>query len=61
MKTRIEANLGTLFLTFDEARQQCYQVERLQEAIRREPNSALGVLEYWLGSESLQGQPRVDA
>ena len=61
MKTRIDENLGTLFLTLDEARQQCYQVERLQEAIRREPKSALGVLEYWLGSDSPQGQTRVDA
>ena len=61
MKTRIEENLGTLFLTLDEARQQCYQVERLQEAIRREPNSALGVLEYWLGSDPIQGHTRVDA
>jgi len=61
MKTQIDENLGTLFLKLDEARQQCYQVERLQAAIRREPNSALGVLEYWLGSQSAQGAPRVDA
>jgi hypothetical protein len=61
MKTRLKEELGTLFLTFDEARQQCYQVERLKEAIRRKPETALGVLEYWLGTQSAQGPARVDA
>jgi hypothetical protein len=61
MKMNLKDDLGTLFLTLDEARQQCHQVERLQEAIRREPEAALGVLQYWLGSESAQGHTRVDA